>query len=266
MSARHSRHRGELGCSRRVSSSCSTSDTHRVNLVTNPVLSHERGKDRKCLRQVEHIRGHLWHSQPSHGGYSKTFEMEFGLRFLFVLLPLTDQCTWLRFFCLNSYCWTCAFDQYLYDGRPSSVNFIHLNFLLWNRLAKWTESWQKAYTEGPLWSLPILSRSVNKRHHHRQFLFLVFLKNHRIKLTDDGRRKTDVMTKACIAFRNLDWDFCLSCCLWQINVLDCVSFVWIHIAGHRHHHRQFLFLVFLKNHLLCNCVAKWTETWYEASM
>jgi hypothetical protein len=55
-----------------------------------------------------------------------------------------------------------------------------------------------------------------------------------IKLTDDGRRKTDVMAKAYIAFRNLDWDFCLSCCLWQINVLDCVSFVWIHIVGHVH--------------------------------
>ena len=32
---------GELMCSRRVSSSCSTSDTRRVNLVTNPVTSHE---------------------------------------------------------------------------------------------------------------------------------------------------------------------------------------------------------------------------------
>jgi hypothetical protein len=43
--------------SRKVSSSRSTSDTRRVNLVTNPVISHERGK---CLRQVEHILGHLW--------------------------------------------------------------------------------------------------------------------------------------------------------------------------------------------------------------
>ncbi len=32
---------GELGCSGRVSSSCSTSDTRRVNLVTNPVIGHE---------------------------------------------------------------------------------------------------------------------------------------------------------------------------------------------------------------------------------
>ena len=50
---------GERRCSGRVSSSCSTSDTRCVNLVTNPVISHEQGKDREVLRQVEHIRGHL---------------------------------------------------------------------------------------------------------------------------------------------------------------------------------------------------------------
>jgi hypothetical protein len=32
---------GELRCSGRVSSSCSTSDTRRVILVTNPMISHE---------------------------------------------------------------------------------------------------------------------------------------------------------------------------------------------------------------------------------
>ena len=32
-----------------------------VNLVTNPVIRHKWGKDREVLRQVEHIRGHLWH-------------------------------------------------------------------------------------------------------------------------------------------------------------------------------------------------------------
>ena len=41
---------GELTLSGRVSSSCSTSDTRRVNIVTNPVISHERGKNREfCL-------------------------------------------------------------------------------------------------------------------------------------------------------------------------------------------------------------------------
>jgi hypothetical protein len=33
--------RGELGCSGKVSSSCSTSGTHRINIVTQPVISHE---------------------------------------------------------------------------------------------------------------------------------------------------------------------------------------------------------------------------------
>ena len=40
---------GELKYARRVSSSCSISDTRRVNLVTNPVTSHKRGKDRKVI-------------------------------------------------------------------------------------------------------------------------------------------------------------------------------------------------------------------------
>jgi hypothetical protein len=40
---------GELRSSERVSSSCSTSDTCRVNLVTNPVISHEQGKDREVF-------------------------------------------------------------------------------------------------------------------------------------------------------------------------------------------------------------------------
>jgi hypothetical protein len=40
---------GELMCSGRVSSTCSTSDIRRVNLFTNPVISHEWGQDRNCL-------------------------------------------------------------------------------------------------------------------------------------------------------------------------------------------------------------------------
>jgi hypothetical protein len=40
---------GELMCSGRASSSCSTSGTRRVNLVTNPVISREWGKDRKVF-------------------------------------------------------------------------------------------------------------------------------------------------------------------------------------------------------------------------
>ena len=40
---------GELMCSGRVSSFCSTSGTRRVNLVNNPVISREWGKDREVL-------------------------------------------------------------------------------------------------------------------------------------------------------------------------------------------------------------------------
>ena len=40
---------GELRCSGRVSSSCFTSDTRRVNLVTNPVISYERGNNREVF-------------------------------------------------------------------------------------------------------------------------------------------------------------------------------------------------------------------------
>jgi hypothetical protein len=48
---------GELRCSGRVGSSCSTGGTRRFNLVTNPVMNEQRTG--KCLRQVEHIRGDL---------------------------------------------------------------------------------------------------------------------------------------------------------------------------------------------------------------
>jgi hypothetical protein len=41
--------RTPLRCSGRVSSSCSTSDTRRVNLITKPVISRERGKDREVF-------------------------------------------------------------------------------------------------------------------------------------------------------------------------------------------------------------------------
>jgi hypothetical protein len=71
---------GELRCSGRVSSSCSTSGTRRVNLVTNPVISREWGKDRDVFTtsgtypwsfviQIFH------NGQPSHGGDRNIFEL-----------------------------------------------------------------------------------------------------------------------------------------------------------------------------------------------
>ena len=66
-------------CSGRISSSCSTSGNRRVNLVTNPVISHEWGK----YREVFTTSGtypwpfviQIFHNgQLSHGGDRKTFE------------------------------------------------------------------------------------------------------------------------------------------------------------------------------------------------
>jgi hypothetical protein len=45
--------RGELRCYGRVSSSCSTSGTRRVNLVINPVMNEE--KTETCLRHMNDI-------------------------------------------------------------------------------------------------------------------------------------------------------------------------------------------------------------------
>jgi hypothetical protein len=71
---------GALRYSGRVSSSCSTSDIRRVNLVTNPVISHERGKNRQVFTTsgtypCSFVTQIFHNGQPSHGGDSKTFEV-----------------------------------------------------------------------------------------------------------------------------------------------------------------------------------------------
>jgi len=69
-----------MGCSGKVSSSCSTSGTRRVNLVTNPVISQELGKDWEVFTTSGtypwSFVTHIFHNgQPSHGGNRKTFEI-----------------------------------------------------------------------------------------------------------------------------------------------------------------------------------------------
>jgi len=64
----------------RVSSSCSTSYTCRVTLVTNPVISHERGKDREVFTTSgaypwSFVTQIFHYGQPSHGGDRKSFEV-----------------------------------------------------------------------------------------------------------------------------------------------------------------------------------------------
>ena len=71
---------GELGCSGRVGSSCSTSGTRRVNLVTNPVINREWGKDREVFTTSGtypwSFMTQIFHNgQPSHGSDRKTIEV-----------------------------------------------------------------------------------------------------------------------------------------------------------------------------------------------
>ena len=63
-----------------VNRSSSTSGTRRVNLVTNPVISHERGKNREVLTTSGtypwSFVAHIFHNgQPSDGGDRKIFEV-----------------------------------------------------------------------------------------------------------------------------------------------------------------------------------------------
>jgi hypothetical protein len=71
---------GVLDCSGGVSSVCSTSDTRRVNLVTSPVIIHERGEDWEVLTTNGtypwSFLTYIFHScQLSHGGDRKPFEV-----------------------------------------------------------------------------------------------------------------------------------------------------------------------------------------------
>ena len=70
---------GKLRCSGRVSSSCSTSGTRRVNLSTNPAISHEWGKDCEVFATsgtyaLSFVTQIFHNGQPSHGFDRKIFE------------------------------------------------------------------------------------------------------------------------------------------------------------------------------------------------
>jgi len=71
---------GEIRCSGRVSSFCSTSGTRRFYLVTNLVISHEWGQDREVLATSgtypwSFVTQIFQNGPPSHGGGRKTFEV-----------------------------------------------------------------------------------------------------------------------------------------------------------------------------------------------
>jgi hypothetical protein len=70
---------GELRCSRRVSISCCTIGTSRVNLVINQVISHELGKDQEMFTSGTFpwsFVTQIFHSgPPSHVADHTTFEV-----------------------------------------------------------------------------------------------------------------------------------------------------------------------------------------------
>ena len=71
---------GEFRFSGTVGSSCSTSGIRRVNLVANPVISREWGKNREVFATSgtypwSIVTKIFQNGQPSHGGGDKIFEM-----------------------------------------------------------------------------------------------------------------------------------------------------------------------------------------------
>jgi hypothetical protein len=91
-------------CSGKVSSSCSSSGTRSVNLVTNPVISHEWGKDRKVFSTGG---TYLWsfviqifhNGQPSHfrsDDFNLTNRKTWFSSFLVSSNPLSRKSWWER--------------------------------------------------------------------------------------------------------------------------------------------------------------------------
>ena len=71
---------GEIRRSGRVSSSCSSSCTRRINIFTNPAVSHEWGKDREVYTKSgtypwSFVTQIFYSGQPSHGGDRTIFEV-----------------------------------------------------------------------------------------------------------------------------------------------------------------------------------------------
>jgi hypothetical protein len=81
---------GELRCFGRVNSSCSNSDTRRVNLVTNPVISHERGKNREVFT--------------TSGTYPWMFEMEIRCTFVIITINIRNRYIFLFLRCFICCC------------------------------------------------------------------------------------------------------------------------------------------------------------------
>jgi hypothetical protein len=93
----------------RIDSSCSTCGTRRVNLVTNPVIRNERGKDR-----IYNIRGHLWYI------YSVTVNSSWWIHDEF---NLTHMNLWFSSFLVRTDHLTCRVGKGGGGGRGGGVWF-----------------------------------------------------------------------------------------------------------------------------------------------
>jgi hypothetical protein len=84
-------------CSGRESSSCSTSVTRRVNLVTHPVISREWGKDREVFATSgtypwSFVTQIFHNGQPSHDDFNFTKRNPWFSIFLISSNPLSRKC------------------------------------------------------------------------------------------------------------------------------------------------------------------------------
>jgi hypothetical protein len=151
----------------------------------------------------------------------------------------------------------CLWWPFLLMDRDKMSNLYRGSSIDGNRLVKWTETWHEASMEYTLLRLHILSRSVNKHGCHRQFLFLIgwFLKN--LLLWNRLAKWTE--TWCLLTDRDK------MCNLNRVYSIDASCQVSVHLTK-RFQRRRFFLIDQSETRIACGGSAKWTETWYEASM
>ena len=127
----------------RVNSSCSTSDTGRANLGTNPEIRHEWGKDREVFAtngtySWSFVTQIFHNSQPSHGGNRKTFEV----------MTSTQRRGTLDERTYDEEC----YDRGMQWWRNAMMGERHDEGLLWPGMLWWRNvMMEEYYNEGMLW-------------------------------------------------------------------------------------------------------------------